>query len=73
MTRSVMAAQQWEFLQDQDGRWYWRCISEATSSESDLRFESRTDCIADAMRHGYLAGTGGCDPVSNVTLSEDVP
>jgi hypothetical protein len=72
MSGKVMAAQQWEFLQDEQGKWYWRCISEPISAESDLRFESRTDCIADAMRHGYLSGTGGCDPVTSVSMGQDI-
>jgi hypothetical protein len=66
-------AQQWEFLQDEQARWYWRCISEGTSTQSDQRFASRTDCIADAMRHGYLSGTPGCEPVGQVNSDADVP
>ena len=39
---------------DEDGRWSWRSVKEAAEGASDSTFASRTDCIADAMRHGYL-------------------
>ena len=51
--------QSWEFLQDGQAGWYWRCTrDDGTAIDSDERFETRTDCIADAMRWGYLS-TGG--------------
>jgi hypothetical protein len=71
MMRSAMV-QQWEFLQDEQAKWYWRCISDGSSTESNPRFASRTDCIADAMRHGYLSGNPGCEPVSTVGLDRDL-
>jgi hypothetical protein len=47
---------QWDFVQDEDGKWFWRCYREdGTYSRSERTFDSRVDCIADAMRHGYLA------------------
>jgi hypothetical protein len=50
--------QQWEFAQDASRRWYWRCLHRGSqSARSEQAFTSRTDCIADAMEHGYLETT----------------
>ena len=50
--------QQWEFLQDGSRRWYWRCLKRGSQSACAAHaFASRTDCIADAMEHGYLETT----------------
>jgi hypothetical protein len=47
--------QQWEFLQDRGLRWYWRRLKRGSpAARSERVFRSRTDCIADAMTHGYL-------------------
>jgi hypothetical protein len=47
--------QQWEFLQDRALRWYWRRLKRGDpTGRSQEVFSSRTDCIADAMTHGYL-------------------
>jgi hypothetical protein len=47
---------QWHFYQNPSGDWYWRHIepSGTISAISDTAFHSRADCIADAMRQGYL-------------------
>ncbi|MGE5465766.1 MAG: hypothetical protein ACM3RQ_01175 [Methanocella sp.] len=46
----------WDFQQTADHRWQWRYISENTGSPVyGGHFCSRNDCIADAMRHGYLS------------------
>ena len=48
---------QWQFFQDTAGRWCWR-QSDAQGrllQESHCVHASRTDCIAEAMRHGYLS------------------
>ena len=48
----------WEFLEDAAGRWRWRASdASGTRSESTETFRSGVDCVAHAMRHGYLAGT----------------
>ncbi len=46
----------WDFHQTPDRHWQWRYVSENTGScLYGGRFHSRNDCIADAMRHGYLS------------------
>jgi hypothetical protein len=46
----------WQFYQNEAGLWCWKHTSAAGhSTESEHCFESRTDCIANAMHHGYLA------------------
>jgi hypothetical protein len=49
----------WHFFQNGAGQWCWRhlCRGEVLR-ESERAFASRTDCIADAMHHGYLSRTG---------------
>src|SRR5689334_19318157 len=61
MRTKHIAMQQWQFLQDSEGRWYWICTSETSSSQSTGRFATRVDCVADAMRHGYLGSKPGCE------------
>jgi hypothetical protein len=61
MRAKHIAMQQWQFLQDSEGRWYWICTSETSSSQSTGRFATRVDCVADAMRHGYLGSKPGCE------------
>ena len=52
----------WDFLADREGRWRWHFErDDLTRGESRETFQSRTDCIADAMRHGYLVG----EPAAN--------
>ena len=46
----------WRFSQDAMGNWGWQHTArDGTVAQGAQRFSSRTDCIADAMRHGYLA------------------
>jgi hypothetical protein len=46
----------WQFYQNEAGLWCWKHKAQGgESAESERCFESRTDCIAHAMRHGYLA------------------
>src|SRR5581483_9681796 len=48
----------WQFYQNDSGEWCWKHVAEnGFTVASDVCFKSRTDCIADAMRHGYLART----------------
>jgi hypothetical protein len=49
----------WQFYQNDAGLWCWRHTAQTgISEESKQCFESRTDCIANAMNHGYLARSG---------------
>jgi hypothetical protein len=46
----------WQFYQNEAGLWCWKhTASSGISTEGERCFESRTDCIANAMRHGYLS------------------
>ena len=46
----------WQFYQNDSGEWCWKHVTQnGFTLESKTCFGSRTDCIADAMRHGYLA------------------
>ena len=48
----------WQFYQNEKGEWCWKHVAESGFTvESDTCYASRNDCIADAMRHGYLART----------------
>jgi hypothetical protein len=48
----------WEFLEDGAGRWRWRTSdARGLPRESPQTFRSGADCVAHALRHGYLAGT----------------
>jgi hypothetical protein len=50
----------WQFFQNDQGEWCWKHVAQnGFTVESDICYASRTDCIADAMRHGYLAHTTG--------------
>jgi len=46
----------WDFHQTEDGHWQWRYANDGRAvCLYGERFRSRNDCIADAMRHGYLS------------------
>jgi hypothetical protein len=46
----------WQFFQNDVGLWCWKHVDpEGVLSENEKCFASRTDCIADAMKHGYLS------------------
>lgn len=46
----------WRFFQDALGLWAWQHTApDGVVRVSAQARSSRTDCIADAMRHGYLA------------------
>jgi uncharacterized protein YegP (UPF0339 family) len=50
----------WQFYQNDRGDWCWKHVAEnGPTVESTTCYASRTDCIADAMRNGYLARTTG--------------
>jgi hypothetical protein len=60
--------EQWDFFADRQGDWRWRSHRhDGACAESKAAFESRTDCIADAMRHGYLAREPGCQLETKAT------
>ena len=46
----------WQFYQNDGGEWCWKHIAVTRiTTHSERCYVSRTDCIADAMRNGYLA------------------
>lgn len=48
----------WQFYQNEEADWCWKHVAgTGVRSLGETSFSSRTDCIADAMRHGYLART----------------
>jgi hypothetical protein len=50
----------WQFYQNDRGLWCWKHVTrDGETLEGKHCFDSRTDCIVDAMRHGYLAATDG--------------
>jgi hypothetical protein len=46
----------WQFVQNRSRLWCWARLDHQgrVLVEGAQGFASRTDCIADAMRHGYL-------------------
>ena len=45
----------WAFRQV-DGRWVWQVTHfDGSQATSKRRFLTRTECVADATRHGYVA------------------
>ena len=55
----------WRFTQDALGHWGWQHTEPNGAERACVqRFTSRTDCIADAMRHGYLAFAERSEPDS---------
>ena len=51
-----MTTERWQFIEDAAGRWLWQHTApDGSVRESLQRYGSRTDCIVDAMRHGYLS------------------
>jgi hypothetical protein len=59
----------WDFDQTGDRHWQWRYVAENTGyCVYSGRFRSRNDCIADAMRHGYLSDT---PPVTAASIAEE--
>jgi hypothetical protein len=45
----------WDFLQRYDESWIWRCADRHDVTESARNFAALDECIADAVRHGYIA------------------
>jgi hypothetical protein len=46
----------WDFYQDRVGKWRWRHteLRSQAVSHGVSGYWTRNDCIADAIRHGYL-------------------
>jgi len=44
----------WDFLQRYDESWIWRCADRHHVTESARNFAGRDECVADAVRHGYV-------------------
>jgi hypothetical protein len=51
-----MTADRWEFYLTAPDAWRWRRTEAATHLvvNSDRCYHRRDDCVADAMRHGYM-------------------
>ncbi len=47
----------WDFLQRYDESWIWRCADRHNVTESARNFAALEECIADAVRHGYVEST----------------
>ena len=45
----------WDFLQRYDDSWIWRCTDRHAVTESARNFAALEECVADAVRHGYVA------------------
>ena len=45
----------WQFIQSPAGGWYWLCsdVLSRKTRTSAATFQTRTECIADAMGYGY--------------------
>ena len=50
-----MKNEAWYFYQDLEKNWRWQGALPSGVRKARSGFGSRNDCIADAMRHGYLA------------------
>jgi hypothetical protein len=46
----------WQFRKDEQRKWYWKEVDEmGRMLRSSARyFKERIDCVANAMRHGYV-------------------
>ena len=45
----------WQFIESPGGGWYWLCsdVLSRKTRTSAATFQTRTECIADAMTSGY--------------------
>ncbi len=63
----------WDFHQTADRHWQWRYVPESAGEcVYGGRFRSRNDCIADAMRHGYLSESDIAPIGQKSALKQDV-
>jgi hypothetical protein len=51
----------WQFIQSPAGGWYWLCsdVLSRKTRTSAATFQTRTECITDAMSYGYQKVAGG--------------
>ena len=49
----------WDFLQRYDESWIWRCADRHRVTESNRNFAALDECIADAVRNGYVQAAAG--------------
>jgi hypothetical protein len=64
----------WRFFQDALSLWAWQHTApDGAVRVSAHSFSSRTDCIADAMRHGYLAFDEGTQTAAPAPPVRAVP
>jgi hypothetical protein len=56
---------EWVFFRNLSGQWCWECrANHRALKESRRAFSTRRDCVADAMRYGFVAGPlAGIAPV----------
>lgn len=48
---------EWVFSRNSAGQWYWECRAQFhVLKQSRRSFNTRRDCVADAMRYGFVAG-----------------
>jgi hypothetical protein len=48
----------WQFIESPGGGWYWLCsdVLSRRTRTSAATFQTRTECMADAMAYGYGKG-----------------
>jgi hypothetical protein len=63
--------ERWQFIQSPAGSWYWLCsdVLSRKTRTSAATFNSRTECMADAMASGY----GRVAPAARQAESKRVP
>jgi hypothetical protein len=56
---------EWVFFRNLSGQWCWECrASSRVLKQSRRAFNTRRDCVADAMRFGFVAGPlAGIEPI----------
>jgi hypothetical protein len=50
--------ERWQFIESPTGDWYWLCsdVMSRRTRTSAATFESRAECVSDAMGSGYQNG-----------------
>jgi hypothetical protein len=47
--------EQWQFIQQPDGGWVWRHLNASNACrQSSKAFQCQSDCVANAIYHGYV-------------------
>ena len=48
---------EWVFFRNSAGQWCWECRAQFRVLKGSRRsFNTRRDCVADAMRYGFVGG-----------------